>query len=651
MTGKFRQVLLLICFWAAGIVLIPLSAPAQSGGAFRLHVDVDLTTVEVSVMDKDGNPVRNLKKEDFRLYEEGKLQEIYSADEINAESKASSLGASLMDENALNYGKTVLIIFDDASIQPQYIKTARDFAAKFVQKHMRPQDVFAVATYGMSLKILQDFTHEQEDVLKAFTQPAASNAGSGSVYFENLLGALDKISPSMARISGQKSILIYTQPMSSPSSDLRSPGFRMEPRMPVTATTTMGVAYKTTLESMRKSNVVVYTIDPGALVSTDSGIALSLRSFASESGGFAIRDTNNLEEALGKLDQRLSNYYILSFQSNNLKHDGGFRKIEVHTNLKAASLKYREGIQDRIPIDVSASDKMENTLLAVLASPDTPTQLPILFRPMYFYDFPKAARVLIAAKIRIDKAAFKKKGTQTGGDLNIMGVAYGEDGSVAARFSETLPVRFDKEKESSNRQRYMGYQNYFVLRPGRYRLKLAVSDESSNMGSIEQSFELPALPEGKLAGSSIIISEQASQLPQLIQSLQAQLLDADDPLIYSGVQIQPSVVHKVPLRASIPVVFRLYHLPDTSDQWDLTAKVKLLDEKGKEYVLAPIHLNKSAFSPAREAVAIGLQLRLPTMAAGRYRLMIEAVEAKSRQTAELQTDLEIIQVLQGAELN
>ena len=232
-----------------------------------------------------------------------------------------------------------------------------------------------------------------------------------------------------------------------------------------------------------------------------------------------------------------------------------------------------------------------------------------------------------------------------------MGVAYGEDGSVAARFSETLPVRFDTEKESSNRQRYMGYQNYFVLRPGRYRLKLAVSDESSNMGSIEQSFELPALPEGTLAGSSIILSEQASQLPQLIQSLQAQLLDADDPLIYSGVQIQPSVANKVPLRASIPVVFRLYHLPDRSDQWDLTAKVKLLDEKGKEYVLAPIHLNKSAFSPAREAVAIGLQLRFPTMAAGRYRLMIEAVEAKSQQTAELQTDLEIIQALQGAELN
>ena len=72
MTGKFRQVLLLICFWAAGIALIPLSAAAQSGGAFRLHVDVDLTTVEVSVMDKDENlPSGILKRTIFAFMKRG----------------------------------------------------------------------------------------------------------------------------------------------------------------------------------------------------------------------------------------------------------------------------------------------------------------------------------------------------------------------------------------------------------------------------------------------------------------------------------------------------------------------------------------------------------------------------------------------------
>jgi VWFA-related protein len=654
LAGKCRFSLLLICFCIAGPVLVSASAAAQSGGAFKLHVAVELTTIEVSILDKDGNPVRNLQKEDFRLYEEGKQQEIYSLDEISAESKASSLGANLMDENSLNYGKTVLIIFDDASIQPQYIKSARDSAEKFIQKHMRPQDVFAVATYGMSLKILQDFTHDPDAVLKAFAQPAASKAGSGPAYFENLLRALGQINPSLARIRGQKSILVYTQPMpptNSPASEFRSPGFRMDPRAPVPTTSTLDTVYKNALESMRKSNVVVYTIDPGTLASADAGISLSLRSFASESGGFAICDTNNHEGELKKLDQRLSNYYVLSYESNNLKHDGSFRKIEVRTNLKAASLKYREGIQDRIPIDVSESDKMENKLLEALASPEAPTQLPILFRSLYFYDLPQAARVFVAARIRLDKAAFKKKGMQMGADLNFMGVAYREDGSVAARFSETLPVRFDKDNGLSNRQRSMGYQNYLILRPGRYRLKMAVSDESGNMGSTEQFLELPALPEGKLAGSSIVVAEQASPIPRLIQNLQAQLIDADDPLSYSGVQIEPSVANKFPLSAPIPVVFRLYHLPGTADQWDLTAKVKLLDEKGKECVLEPIHLNNSAFSLTREAVAIGLQFRFPKAVAGRYRLIIEAIEAKSGQSALLQTDLEITSVLQGAALN
>ena len=172
-----------------------------------------------------------------------------------------------------------------------------------------------------------------------------------------------------------------------------------------------------------------------------------MRSLATESGGFSIIDTNNIDDELDQLDQQISNYYILGFQSNNPKHDGAFRKVEVKTDLKGVTLKHRPGYQDRRPIDVLASSKQEQTLLTALASPGAATQLPIAFRPVYFYDSPRIARVLVAARIRMEKMAFKKKGGQIGTDLNIMGVAYAEDGSIAARFSETLPISFDKEKE------------------------------------------------------------------------------------------------------------------------------------------------------------------------------------------------------------
>jgi hypothetical protein len=72
---------------------------------------VDLVTAEVSVLDKDGNPVRNLKRDYFELYEDGKRQDILSLDEVQADAKQSSLGASPLDEVAPPRGKFVLMLF------------------------------------------------------------------------------------------------------------------------------------------------------------------------------------------------------------------------------------------------------------------------------------------------------------------------------------------------------------------------------------------------------------------------------------------------------------------------------------------------------------------------------------------------------------
>ena len=122
MAGKFRHIALLCCLCSIALAFASPGAAAQSDGSFKVRVDVELATAQVAVLDKKGNPVPNLKKEDFELYEDGEKQEILSIDEVNAESRLSSLGMNPLAENALHGGKTVLIIFDDSAIMPQYIK-------------------------------------------------------------------------------------------------------------------------------------------------------------------------------------------------------------------------------------------------------------------------------------------------------------------------------------------------------------------------------------------------------------------------------------------------------------------------------------------------------------------------------------------------
>ncbi len=609
MIAKNRSLLVLSCL-SVGLAFGPSlsGVAAQPGDSFKIRSEVDLVTVEVTVLDKKGNPVHNLKKEDFQLYEDGKKQEILSIDEVNAASEASPSGVNPIAGTTSHRGKTVLIFFANNLIKSEDIKMSCDSAEKFVREHMRPQDLFAVA---FSWKIIQNFTSDRNDVLEAIRQAAGVNlSGTRSrgtdFYMDDLWRFLDGVNYSLAQIKGQKSILMYAETVSTlPTSrhdhdllpDLNAQAYSVPAKMD---------DWKLPI----KSNVVVYTAEPG---------------------------TPNAE--LDNLDQKMSNYYILGFRPSNPKHDGAIRMLQVKTKLNGLALKYQAGYQDRHPVDALANTKQETTLITALASPGTATQLPIVFRAAYFYDSSRTAKVLVESRIRLEKAAFRKKDAQVGMDFSIMCMAYGEDGSIAGRFSETLPVSVEKEKEAEFRKRDLAYRNYLRLRPGKYRVKLAVSDESGNLGSTERLLEIPILPERGLSSSSLLIAEQASRMPDLIGNIQSQMLDEDNPLLYEGFEIEPSVDNRFPANASLPVVFRLYNLPGMPDQGNLTVKIRIIDEKGKEYSVDPIPL-KNKMSPAGNAeAAVALSLLFKEVPPGRYRLIIETGEAT--ETATLETDLEL----------
>jgi len=643
MTNKCLHILLFLS-------LFPMNGAAiAQSDSFKIRVNVDLTTIEVFALDNKGKPVHNLKSEDFSLFEDGREQEILSFDEVNGEDSADASAMPLLAESGPHRGKTIIILFNDSSMDPKLVQESRVSAEKFVREHMRPQDLFAVVCFSGSMKILQNLTSDRQDVLAALSYVSGR---TGSLSFEDMLHALENINYSLAPLKGQKSVLIYG-------------------RLNTYFGATLLDSYMKTLEAAKKSNVVYYTIFPGAATESDRGaiagvagfdpLAVSgtpnlrrgspqlghgspvtLRSLANESGGYTIIDTNNVNAALAELDQQISNYYILGFRSNSPKRDGAFRQIKVKTKLKGVSLKHRSGYQDRRPIDSLAGSRQEQALQVALASPGDAAQLPVTFRPAYFYDSPGSARVLLAAKIGVDKLTFRKKGSQLSSELNIMGAAYSEEGSVAARFSEAPPIRIDKEKEAEFRKTGFEYQNYFLLRPGKYRLKIAAADESGSLGSAEQFLEVPPLSEKGFGVSSLILAENTSSLPDLIQNLQNQLLDQVNPLVYSGKLLQLSADNRIPVNSSVAVMFRAYNLPGAPEEWRLTATAMLSGEDGRKIALPSMDITEtlSPTGPAEAAVAVSLPFQ--NVPPGKYRLAIQATEPRSGQSATLQTDLEFV---------
>jgi VWFA-related protein len=367
-----------------------------------------------------------------------------------------------------------------------------------------------------------------------------------------------------------------------------------------------------------------------------------LRSLASETNGLAVFNTNDLNERLNDVDLELSNFYVLGYLPTTVKRDGKMHKLDIKTNVKDVNLKYRKNYQDPRPPEISQGSKAEKSLSAAIASPVPVTQLPITFRTVYFYDSPQLARVPIFTKIQRGTIELKKKGDSLVALFDIMGVAYNEDGSIAARFSESIQRNLSKEAAEQFKASDITYRSNLKLRPGKYRLKVAVADEKGKAGSAEQNIEIPAIPATGWVTSTLVLSQDFSRLPDLIQNLQTRLLDEADPMIFRGFQIRPPLEVKINRQSNLIVFYKVYNLKDTAPNPNLVAKVQLLDESGKNQEGPTIPLENLAQMTNKGELAIGFMLPVKDYQPGKYKLVVETVDPVANLTVKSEAEMTLL---------
>jgi hypothetical protein len=158
------------------------------------------------------------------------------------------------------------------------------------------------------------------------------------------------------------------------------------------------------------------------------------------------------------------------------------------------------------------------------------------------------------------------------------------------------------------------------------------------VGTAEQTLSVPAMSTG-MATSSLVVSQEMAQLPELIKNMQARLLDEADPLIYKGIQIFPPVENSVRRDNPVAIFYKLYNLAGTDPNRSLTAKVQLVDEKGQTNELPQIDLQEAAYPTGPSEVAIGFNLPVKDLTPGKYRLTVQTVDNSKNQTVTSQAEL------------
>jgi hypothetical protein len=159
----------------------------------------------------------------------------------------------------------------------------------------------------------------------------------------------------------------------------------------------------------------------------------------------------------------------------------------------------------------------------------------------FFYTSPNVARVNVALEIATGDLKFEKVKGKYHAAVNILGLAYLPDGSVGARFSDTLNLDFeDKKVAEAFKEKPMHYESQFDVASGKYNLKVVYASGGESFGKIEMPLVVEPYDAKQFSMSGVALSKEARRAADLGTGLDALLLEDRVPLIAQGMQVVPS---------------------------------------------------------------------------------------------------------------
>jgi VWFA-related protein len=142
-----------------------------------LRLRSDLVEIRAVVTDKLGKAIRNLRKEDFEVIENGKPQEIsfFAAESLAEESKLGAAAAAKEPRVSAREPKRTMVFFvDTLHISNANLLRLQTVLLNFINNQVTDQDLAAVVTSSGSLGIFSQFTKDKQVLRKAVSRLAAS---------------------------------------------------------------------------------------------------------------------------------------------------------------------------------------------------------------------------------------------------------------------------------------------------------------------------------------------------------------------------------------------------------------------------------------------------------------------------------------------
>jgi VWFA-related protein len=393
---------------------------------------------------------------------------------------------------------------------------------------------------------------------------------------------------------------------------------------------TGGVPYNTNPYNQARNIVPPFP----ASASTNQQVLYEL---ASGTGGFPILNTNDLLPGLEKISREQNEYYLLGYAPGDSK-EGSCHTLKVKVERSGANVRARTGFCNVLSSNPLAGKPVEKDLEMRAASavapagtaPATGASVAAAasgsIQAPYFYTAPNEAQVHIAMEVPTSTVNFEKVKGKYHADVNVLGIAYKPDGSVASRFSDELTFDLEKPEWEAFLKAPMHYENQFTIAPGTYKLSVALGGGGEKFGTYQTPLVVDAYDGKRLAVSSLFLSKQMQPTADDSGVIEADLLAGRTPFIVKHVQLTPSGDDHFKKTDKFALYAQVY-APQLNEPTPATVRVSfvIVDPKTGKALTGATKLDMTSFiQKGSPMFPVALKVPLDGVGPGEYKLQFQA---------------------------
>jgi VWFA-related protein len=684
------------------------TVPGQTE-SYTFKLNSQLVVETVVVKDKKGQLVGGLTAKDFVVTEDGAPQTIRIFEHQSLSKESTPLPLTPIDEDQIKIYKRLshtqiapekpesptykdrrllALYFDMSAMGMIDQMRALEAAEKFVRTQMTSADLISILRFnGGSVDILQDFTADRTRILSILqtlivgegqgSQDSiedASSADTGAAFGQDdsefnifntdrQLSALQTASNMLGRMSEKKSLVYFASGMRLNSIDNQA-------------------QLHATIDAAVRAGVSFWPIDARGLVASApmgdatqgsagnqgmySGKAMdaltdgfqqsqdTMFTLASDTGGKALLDNNDLSRGIVQAQRAISDYYILGYYTTNTAQNGRFRRVKITVDpALAASLDYRQGYYAGKEFAKFTAVDKDRQLEDALMLEDPITDLTIAMEIDYFQLNRAEYFVPFVVKIPGRELALAKRfGAEHTLIDFICEVKDEYSGITVQNVRDFVDVKLSDATAAELVKRPVEYDSGFTLLPGKYSMKfLARDDETGRIGTYQSSFVIPNLNKEtkRVPISSVVLSSQRDEMKDALYNAtkgkDRAKNEAMNPLIEDGRKLIPSVTRVFKTDREMYVYMQAYESgapaspaaagntpAAATPATPLVAFVSFYRDQKKAYEVAPIAIvpqpgNRLGMVPFSFHIGLG------DLAPGEYECQVTVLDAAGHKAA------------------